>query len=104
MDVEILEPTDSLSLDFKRAIEYMENNLSDLRDKYLDTWIVKNFTDDTTGHERQYAGTISSINWDRGEGVYLFHVEYDSDSDEEDLYLWEVKKYETREPTEWYII
>ena len=95
-----MQPTDSLVLDFTRAIEYMENNLTDLRNKYLDKRIVKIFTHETTGDERQYAGTINSIDWDRGEGCYLFHVGYDSDSDEEDLYLWEVQKYETLEQTE----
>ena len=31
---------------------------------------------------------ITIVNWNRGEGLYLFHEEYDSDSDEEDLYQW----------------
>ena len=38
------------------------------------------------GNDRQYPGTITSVSYSsRGEGPYLFHVEYDSDSDEDDL-------------------
>ena len=97
VDVDTLEPSDALVLDFDRALKYMENNLNDLKKKYIDKRICKLFTD-TDGNDRQYSGTIRSVGWSRAEGQYLFHVEYDSDSDEEDLYHWEVKKYETLEP------
>ena len=98
VNVEGLQSSDSLVLDFIRAINHVENSLQDLQEKYLDTRIVRNFNED--GIERAYAGTINCVNWSRDEGCYLFHVSYDSDSDEEDLELWEVKKYQTREESE----
>ena len=85
-------------MDFTRAIDHVENSLDDLQTKYLDTRIVRNFTQD--GVERAYAGTVNCVNWSRDDGCYLFHVTYDSDSDEEDLELWEVKKYQTCEHPE----
>ena len=94
IDVENLQSSGSLVLDYERALTHVENTLDDIRNKYLDTRIARNFTTDTVGEERVYAGTINHINWSRGDGCYLFHVSYDSDSDEEDLELWEVQKYQ----------
>ena len=93
IDVENLQPSDSLVLDFKRALDYVENNLDDLRAKYIDRRIQKDFKDDSIDRVRTYKGTISSLMWSRDDGCYLFHVDYDSDSDTEDMELWEVKKY-----------
>ena len=91
--METLQPTDSLALDFQRALSHVHNSLRDLQEKYIDTRVCRNFNGD--GHERAYAGTINDVNWCRESGCYLFHVSYDSDSDEEDLELWEVQKYQT---------
>ena len=60
----------------------------------MDTRVVKNFEDAVTKTVRAYTGTVNGVNWSKGDGCYLFHVVYDSDSDDEDLELWEVKKYE----------
>ena len=100
LDVDTLKPTDALALDFKCVlyyISYIENNLSESKKKYIDKRICKLFHD-VEGNNRQYSGVITSVSWNRGDGQYLFHVEYDSDSGEEDLYHWKVKKYETVEP------
>ena len=91
--METLYPSDSLALDFDRALNHVQNSLRDLQKKYVDTRICTNFSED--GHDRMYAGTINNVNWSRDNGCYLFHVSYDSDSDEEDLELWEVQKYQT---------
>ena len=74
IDVENLQSSDSLVLDYERALTHVQNTLEDIRNKYLDTRISRNFTID--GEERVYAGTINHINWSRGDGCYLFHVSY----------------------------
>ena len=89
---EQLQPSDSMMIDLERAINYLESSLDNLRRKYVDKRIVKNF-DEGDGTVRQYSGCISSVDWSRTDGTHLFHVVYDSDSDEEDMELWEVKKY-----------
>ena len=84
---ETLLPTDKMVLEFKRALSHVENNLTQLREKYLDARVLKDF-DDGTGRVRGYEGHVDCINWSRSEGSFLFHVVYDSDSDEEDMELW----------------
>ena len=98
VNVEGLQPSDSLVLDFMHAINHVENSLQDLQKKYLNTGIVRNFNED--GIERAYSDIINCVNWSRDERCYLFHVSYDNYSDEKDLELWEVKKYQTREESE----
>ena len=93
-NVEHLQSSDTLVLDFQSALNHVENSLKDLQEKYMDTRIVKNFEDVDTKTVRAYTGTIDRVDWSKGDGCYLFHVVYDSDSDDEDLELWEVKKYE----------
>ena len=93
---EVLESSDSLTLEFNKSLSYVENNLDDLREKYLGTDIVKQF-EDRDGQVRGFRGEVSAVDWSRDDGCFLFHVVYDSDSDEEDMELWEVKKYETSE-------
>ena len=93
IDSEKLQPSDSLVLDFQRALDHLENSLEDLRVKYLNTRVVKNFKDDNTGEVRGFSGSVTSLDWSRGHGCYMFHVVYDSDSDEEDMDLWEVENY-----------
>ena len=55
--------------------------------------IIKNFKDDNTGEVRGYSGSVTSLDWSREDGSYMFHVVYDSDSDEEDMELWDVEQY-----------
>jgi len=42
---------------------------------------------------RNYEGTVKGVEFSSTEGCFLFEVEYDSDSDDEDLEHWELKKY-----------
>ena len=42
-----------------------------------------------------YKGRCTDVFYSRTEGQYLFHVVYDSDSDDEDYELWEIAKYST---------
>ena len=99
IDSEKLEAADSLVLEFQRALHHVENNLDDLRDKYMGINIIKEF-EDRNGNVRGFRGNINSVDWSRDDGCFLFHVVYDSDSDEEDMELWEIKKYESSEPDE----
>ena len=46
---------------------------------------------------RNFKGTVTSVDYSRSEGCHLFHIEYDSDSDDEDLELWEVKQFSLQE-------
>ena len=81
-------------LDFQRALDHLENSLDDLRSKYMNVRIIKNFfKDDNTGEVRGYSGRVTSSDWSREDGSYMFHVVYDSDSDEEDMELWDVEQY-----------
>ena len=50
----------------------------------MDKSVIKTFRRDGDGTLREYRGHISSIDWSRVDGNYVFHVVYDSDSDEED--------------------
>ena len=36
---------------------------------------------------------VTSLDWSREDGSYMFHVVYDSDTDEEDMGLWDVEQY-----------
>ena len=62
-------------------------------DKYLHTRIIKPFYDDRAHEIRDYAGTVVSVDWSQTEGCYLFQIDYDSDSDDEEKEHWELKKY-----------
>ena len=42
---------------------------------------------------REYKGHVTSVEFVRDEGHHLFHVQYESDSDDEDMELWELKTY-----------
>ena len=96
LNSETLQPTDTMVLDFQRALEHVTNNLDDLREKHLGTAVVKNFRAEN-GDLRDFRGHINQVSWSKSDACFLFHVVYDSDSDEEDMELWEVKQYETSE-------
>ena len=92
IDAEKLLPSEALVLDFQRAIDYLEGSLDQLREKYMDKRIVKQFENDD-GELQEYTGRVSAVDWDMTQCCYLFHVQYDADSDEEDMEVWQVKKY-----------
>lgn len=92
-DVEVLQSGKSLSIDFAAALRRVENNLDDLRRKYLGVTVTKPFFDNTRHTVRDYSGEVTSVAWSPSSGCYLFRIEYDSDSDGEDMEHWELKKY-----------
>jgi len=92
-DAETLESSSALTLDLEAALRYVENNLDDLRRKYLDKRISKPFFDEQLERVRDYAGHVSSVDFSRDSGCVLFQIDYDSDSDAEDMELWELKEY-----------
>ena len=95
-DVQVLEPSSSMSVDFQEALTYVENNLDDLRRKYLGSRVMKPFFDDGQNAIRDFGGDVVSVDWSPPEGCYFFKVTYDSDSDEEEMEFWELKKYIVR--------
>ena len=92
-DVQVLEQSSQLCIDFQQALKRVENNLDDLRTKYCGKRVSKPFFDQEVNSVRDYGGDVVSVDWSAPEGCYLFQVEYDSDSDDEDMELWELKKY-----------
>ena len=64
-----------------------------MRKKYLGTRVVKPFLDEALGAVRDYVGEVQSVDFHPAEGCFMFQVEYASDSDEEDMEHWELKKY-----------
>ena len=60
-NVEHLQSSDTLVLDFQSALNHVENSLKDLQEKYMDTRIVKNFEDVDTKTVRAYTGTINRV-------------------------------------------
>ena len=92
-DDEVLEKANALTIDFDRAIAFVENSLDDLRQKYINRRVRKPFYDDQLGKVRDYDGVVSSVDFSSSEGCYLFQVEYDSDSDVDDMEHWELKTY-----------
>ena len=88
-----LQNLDDYDIDLDSALTHLENDLNSLRDRYGGTRVLKPFLDDNTGTVRPYGGTVTEIHWSTQEGCYLFHIEYDSDSDDEDMEHWELKRY-----------
>ena len=91
-DAETLEPASRLNIDFQQALKRVENNLDDLREKYMNVEIQKHFQDDED-NIRLFKGHVDDVYFNRSEGCFLFHINYDSDSDSEEMELWELKKY-----------
>ena len=92
-DVEILENVENMSIDFRQAFTYVKNGLKELRKKYLGSRISKPFFDDARQKVRNYSGEVTEVNFSRQDGCYLFRTEYDSDSDVEELELWELQQF-----------
>ena len=82
----------ALTINFEEALSHVENSLDDMR-KYIGCRVVKQFFDEDVGHDRDYAGHVQSVDFNVADGCFLFHVSYDSDSDDEDMEHWELKKY-----------
>ena len=92
-DAEVLETASALTIDFKKALTQVENSLGDLRKKYVDRRVKKPFHDEDLDRVRDYHGSVVSVEFAATEGCYVFHVEYDSDSDDEDMEHWELREY-----------
>ena len=92
-DLEVLEPSSALAIDFQRALTQIENSLDDLRRKYMDRRVRKPFHDVAIDRVRDYYGQVVSVDFSSTLGFYLFHVTYDSDSDDEDMEHWELQEY-----------
>ena len=43
------------------------------------------------GDKRPFLGTVRYVHWVQSQDRYCIHVDYDSDSDSEDMGEWEVK-------------
>ena len=79
-----------LELDLKRPCTSFEDDLDDLRKKFLHKRVGKGFFDEAVGRKHMYKGEVVDVDWSRDHGCYLFRIAYDSDSDEEDMERWEV--------------
>ena len=90
---ECMELVKNMGIDGKAAFRTFENNIERLREKYCEKRVAKPFFDDTLKEVRDYLGTVLDVVFSREEGCFLFHVRYDSDSDDEDYEQWEVSKY-----------
>ena len=83
-----------MTLDLERAHTTFEDDLDDLREKYLDKKVQKVFDDVTTPTgQRIYKGTVVDIDWSSRDGCYLFRIRYEEDGDEEDMESFEVKNH-----------
>ena len=92
-DIEVLESSGVRTLDLHQALRYVENGLDDLRNKYLGAKITKPFFDEAQQKVRGYAGEVTSIDFSTLHGCYLFRAEYESDSDTEEMELWELHQF-----------
>ena len=79
------------------AIRLSRQTQDDYREKYVGKEIQKSFVDpDGDGVDTKlYRGVITDVVRGESKGVHkwLMHVEYESDSDEEDLEEYEIKRY-----------
>ena len=83
-------------MDLERAHTSFEDDLDDLREKYLHKSVTKVFEDADAvapNKDRRYTGRVVDIDWSSQAGCYLFRIRYDEDGDEEDMETWEVKKH-----------
>ena len=92
-DENMIELIEELGIDLQSAFESIENDITDLKKRYISKRISKPFIDEETGVLRPYKGVVSDVIFSRCEGCFLFHIEYDDDDDDEDMEHWELKKY-----------
>ena len=92
-DDEVLRPSSEMVIDFQRSLQRIENNIDDMRRRYMGARVVKPFYDDRLGGRHEYVGQVTGANWYVKDGCILFKVTYDSDNDEEEMEHWELQKY-----------
>ena len=92
-DENIIELIEEIGIDLQSAFQVIDNDLKELKQKYMSKQISKPFLDDTTGDIRPYTGIVSDVFFSRSDGTFLFHIDYDDDDDDEDMEHWELKKY-----------
>ena len=83
--IEVLEPSSALTIDLQRSLTQIENSLDDLRRKYMGRRVRKLFHDIAINRVCDYFGQVTPVDFSSTSGCYLFHVMYDSDSDDEDM-------------------
>ena len=92
-DIQILESSGDRTIDFCAAMTFIENGIKELRKKYLGSKVTKNFFDEDQQKLHNYSGEVTDVHFSREDGYYLFRTEYDSDSDVEEMELWELQKF-----------
>ena len=95
MDDGVVETIKELDIDKIDALSCVEKNLDVLRDKYVNKRLSKRFRDDKHPQKivRPYRGQVTDVWFSKTDGHYLFHVTYDSDSDDEEQEQWEVSQH-----------
>ena len=88
-NVEVLE-TSSISIDVTSAAKRSEIDLDELKNKYLNRSVQKEFKVD--GVDRMVKGIVTRIAWSNSYKKFLFHVVYEDD-DQEDMYLYELRMF-----------
>lgn len=89
VNVEELEAT-SVSIDVTSACKRSENDLDELKGKYLKQQIKKEFNVD--GTDIMVKGEVQKISWSTYHKKFLFHIIYE-DGDSEDMYLYELRQF-----------
>lgn len=69
------------------AWQASEKGKEELEREYVGKRISKKFTCRT----RPFLGSVRHVHWVQSDAQYCMHVNYDSDSDSEDMEEWEVK-------------
>ena len=93
LDDDVVEMITELDIDKNTALSCLEYDLDNLREKYVNQRLAKRFQDDDKDVVRPYKGTVTDVFYEKADAHYLFHVTYDSDSDDEDLEQWEISEY-----------
>ena len=94
MDSDVVQVIGDLDIDKTTALRCTERDLDKLREKYVNKLLHKRFQDEANPNlVRPYKGEVIDVFYSRDDGHYLFHVTYDSDSDDEDLEQWEVSEH-----------
>ena len=82
--------SDPVKIDVSAAGSRVENDIDELKEKYLDKHVTRCFI--VNDESVLVKGFISSVTWENSVKKFVFHVVY-VDGDEEDLYHYEVKSY-----------
>ena len=68
-----------------------ETGKDQLIDSYVGKRVTKKFVYNDVGDKRPFLGTVRYVHWVQSEGHYCMHVDYDSESDSEDMDEWEIR-------------